>query len=104
MEKIKMRPLGTVRELVEIGGYEITYFYDDLVFGDNNMFILQFDDNSENRLYLHINETCEEGPATKLQADITKAGDKVGFQIVYKGKYSITQKEENEELDITFGD
>ena len=102
METIKIRPLGEARQIVESIGHEITYFYDDLVFADNNMYILRFDDDDQKQLFLHLNKDCEEPTAGQVEVALRQASKSVGFKIQKAEKYVIQQKEESEELEISF--
>ncbi len=103
METIKIRPLGEARQIVESIGHEITYFYDDLVFADNNMYMLRFDDEIQKQLFLHFNEDCEELTASKVEISLREAAKSIGFKILKAGDYSVKQKEGSEELEISFG-
>ena len=103
MGVISIRPLGEARQIVESIGHEITYFYDDLVFADNNMYILRFNDEKQNQLFLHFNKDCEEAVASKVEIALREAAKSVKFQIFKAEDYSIDQKEGSEELQISFG-
>ena len=59
MEKIQFRPLGETRTIIEEMDLEITHVHDDLVFIQHNAFLLRFDDECENNLFLHFNEDCD---------------------------------------------
>jgi hypothetical protein len=50
-----LKPLCTVKEIVEAAGMGISYVYEDLVFIDHNALLLEFTQN-ENELLVHINE------------------------------------------------
>ena len=50
-----LKPLGTVKEIVEAAGMGISYAYDNLVFIDHNALLLEFTQN-ENEVLVHINE------------------------------------------------
>ncbi len=96
------RPLGTVVQLLEDLGHEVTYAYDDLVFVDDNDFLLQFDDTGL-AVNLFFNQSCTKQNAENIEQSIIPAGDKKGLSIIKKGQYSITgQSDEN--LRIEFFD
>ena len=97
-----LRPLGEARQIVESIGHEITYFYDDLVFSDNNMYILKFDDEVQKQFHLYFNEDCEKPVATEVEVALRNAAKSIGFKIVTEGMYTISQKEGSEELEISF--
>lgn len=53
------RPLGTVTEIIESAGMEVSYAYEDLVFLEHNGFLLEFT-NRKNEVLIHINEEVVE--------------------------------------------
>lgn len=95
-----LRPLGTVVQLLEELGHEVTYAYDDLVFVNNNDFLLQFE-NTGPTLNLFFNQSCEKKTADDVEQSIIPAGDKKGLSIVKKGHYSVTEQAD-ENLHIEF--
>ncbi len=96
------RPLGSVLQLLEDLGHEVTYAYDDLVFVNDNNFLLQFD-NTGLALNLFFNQSCTTQEADNIEQSIIPASDKKGLSITKKGRYSITgQSDEN--LRIEFFD
>ena len=100
--KTSLRPLGTVVQLLEELGHEVTYAYDDLVFVNNNDFLLQFD-HAGPILNLFFNQSCSKKNAETIEQSIIPAGDKKGLSIVKKGKYNVTG-EADENLRIEFFD
>lgn len=99
---MKIRPLGVVREIVESSGCSISYYYDDLIFGDKNIFIFQFDDSKSNNLNLFFNKECEQSLAKSLEEKLKMAASQVEFTIQNKGFYQIKQKKDEEKLEIVF--
>ncbi len=97
-----LRPLGTVLQLLEDLGHEVTYAYDDLVFVSNNDYLLQFDDTGL-ALNLFFNQSCPKKNADNIEHSIIPAGDKIGLSIIKKGHYSVTGQS-NENLRIEFFD
>ena len=100
--KIPLRPLGKVREIVQSCGLDISYAYDDLIFSDHSVFILQFNDNQEDVLSLYFNSDCNLSEAKELESKLTIAAKIGGFRIKHEGSFKISQNEEAEELRIEF--
>ncbi|MEI7748307.1 MAG: hypothetical protein WCI81_04455 [Chlorobiaceae bacterium] len=96
------RPLGSVLQLLEDLGHEVTYAYDDLVFVNDNNFLLQFD-SSGLALNLFFNQSCTKQESDNIEQSIIPAGDKKGLSIIKKGQYSITGQS-GENLRIEFFD
>jgi hypothetical protein len=96
----QLKPLGTVMQLLEELGHEITYAYEDLVFVDHNDFLLQFE-NTGSSLNLFFNKSCPKSETEKIEQMIIPAGDRKGLSITIKGSYNVTEKED-ENLQIEF--
>jgi len=99
---MKIRPLGEVRDIVQVTGLDISYAYDDLVFSDNSVFILRFDNEVEKKLHLYFNSECNTIESKVLEGRLITAGKIGGFDIVYSGLFSVSQLEEKEEIQIKF--
>ncbi len=102
MGKVQLRPLGEARNIIEGMELEITHVHDDLIFIEHNAFLMRFDDECENNLFLHFNEDCEPDKIDSITAEITKRAEKEGFTIMKDQMYKMRQKEETEELEIVF--
>lgn len=59
------RPLGTVTEIIESAGMEVSYAYEDLVFLEHSGFLLEFT-NRKNEVLIHINEEVVENDLPAL--------------------------------------
>jgi len=95
-----LRPLGTVMQLLEQLGHKVTYAYDDLVFVNDNDFLLQFSDTAST-LSLFFNKSCSKQSIDQVEQSIIPAADKMGLSIVTKGTYSMTGLDD-ENLRIEF--
>jgi hypothetical protein len=100
METEPLRPLGTVMELIESIGHEVTYAYEDLVFIDHNHFLLQFGKESHS-LDLFINTECSADEAESISAKMINAAPPMGLVISPKGTYTMNEAADNS-LQITF--
>lgn len=88
---IPYRPLGKVSNIVQATGLEMSYAYDDLIFSDNSVFILQFDDILQNRLHLYFNIDCDKKEAVKLEQELRNASKIEGFTIDNNGLFSLSR-------------
>ncbi|NTU52416.1 MAG: hypothetical protein HGA97_01680 [Chlorobiaceae bacterium] len=100
METAQLRPLGTVMELIESIGHEVTYAYEDLVFVDHNHFLLQFGQKSHS-LDLFINTECSAEEAESISSKILEAAPASGLDIQPKGTYTMDESKDDN-LRITF--
>lgn len=96
-----LRPLGTVMQLLEELGHEVTYAYEDLVFINHNDFLLQFASTGQ-VLHLFFNRECPRTEAETIEQSIIPAADRKGLSIVRKGEYTMSGSEEEEDLKIRF--
>ncbi|MGB7511311.1 MAG: hypothetical protein WBP54_08510 [Pelodictyon phaeoclathratiforme] len=94
------RPLGNVMQLLEELGHEVTYAYDDLIFVNDNDFLLQFA-NTGPTLNLFFNQSCLKKTADDVEQSIIPAADKKGLSIVKKGHYNVSEQAD-ENLRIEF--
>ncbi len=95
-----LRPLGTIAQLLEELGHEVSYAYDDLVFVNDNDFLLQFENNGA-VVNLFFNQSCLKSEADNIEQSIIPAADKKGLSIVKKGRYTLIGQA-NETLRIEF--
>ena len=98
-----LKPLGIIKEMLNGIGFEITYAYDDLIFIENNDFLLQMGKTGEDvLLYFHMDSTPEK------RVDITnllkECGRQYRFMVDRKGTYSVVQNTRGENLELRFFD
>ncbi len=101
---IPLMPLGKVRDIVQSTGLDISYAYDDLVFSDHSVFILRFDKENPERLYLYFNQDCNTEEAKLLEKRLLVSGKIGGFEVINSGLFSMKQTEGKEELEIKFAE
>lgn len=98
---IPFRPLGKVRDIVQATGLDISYAYDDLVFSDHSVFILRFDNENPDMLYIYFNTKCND-QSDLLKNKLKFAAEIAGFNIIYSGLFTIKQLNQEEEVEINF--
>lgn len=99
---IQFRPLGKVREMVQSIGFDVSYAYDDLVFSDHSLFVIQFDDKRSNVLKLYINVDCIMQESKRVEKLLGAEAQLAGLIIEKMGTFSLSQKEGTEELEVKF--
>lgn len=93
------RDLESVRQIIHSStGLEVSYAYDDLVFPDETVFIIQFDDVNLNNLYIYFQEDCEEQARKNVIKEVEKECLKRQCQLTYRGQYILEAKGENMEI------
>ncbi len=100
---IKFRNLDMVRFLMqESTGLDVAYAYEDLVFSEHGLYIVRFDDNDDNQLFLYTNKEMLESKRKlfiKQLEDIAKLNK---VKLSHKGTFEMSQKTGSEEIDIKF--
>jgi hypothetical protein len=99
---LKFRPLNVVSKIMQHVGFEPGYAYDDLVFSDNAVFLIQFDNADEKTLNLFFNEDCLQDFASEITIKMNEAARKENFTLVSKGKFSLNQENDKDEITIKF--
>lgn len=99
---IPVMPLGKIRDIVQSTGLDISYAYEDLVFSDHSLFILRFDTEKPEKLYLYFNQDCNPEEAELFGKILVLAAKTEGFAIVNSGLFSVEQFGEKEEIQIKF--
>lgn len=100
--QIGLRPLPLAEEVVATTGLKVTFAYDDLVFVEHNAFLLRFNDEKPEQLFLHFNNECEESEKSKLIRMLEAKAFSLGMQIVKSTNYTMKQIEGTEEFQVFF--
>lgn len=99
---MKFRDLETVRQIVlDATGLEISYAYDDLVFPENTVFIMQFDDANLDNVFVHFQEDCEVQARQNVIDALTKSCEKEKCSLTYKGTFVLDAQGENMNINFT---
>jgi len=96
--------LEKVRFIIKDGsGLDIAYAYEDLVFSEHGIFIFQFDATSENTFYCWFNKDCIENDRIAILSSLIKSAILNKVCIIYKGKFELIQKDD-EQISVNFID
>jgi hypothetical protein len=99
---IQIRPLGKIRDIVQSTGFDIAYAYDDLVFSENSIFVIRFDEKDMEKLHLYFNVDCHKAESDIIEHRLKVACKIAEFDIVNVAKFSVKQLEGKEELELNF--
>ena len=96
------KPLGYVKQGLAELGQEMSYVFEDLIFPEHTAYILQF--GKENyELNIYFNTECSDEDAAALSVELTRTfAGSIGFSLSFAGKFTLTPREETEEMDIVF--
>lgn len=102
MAEFKMRALGIAMEIIEKTDLQVTYNYDDLIFVDKNMFIIQFDDNKDKNLKLHFNNDITTDVEKIILKKLETAAKEFNYTITQEGYYLMDGSEDEEKIQLNF--
>jgi len=101
-KKIEFYNLEKVRFLIKDGsGLDIAYAYEDLVFSEHGIFIFQFDTNTTDTYFCWFNKDCIENDRISILNSLIKSAILNRTKIIYKGKFEMIQKED-EQISLNF--
>jgi hypothetical protein len=101
-DKIEFYELEKVKFIVKDAcGIDIAYAYEDLVFSEHGLFIIQFQSNTK-ELGCWFNKECIETSKVTMFNSLAKSATLNGMEMKYKGKFDMSQKEGKDEIDIQF--
>jgi len=100
--KIEFYELEKVKFIVKDAcGIDIAYAYEDLVFSEHGLFIIQFQPDSK-ELGCWFNKECIETSKVTMFNSLAKSATLNGMELKYKGKFEMSQKDGKDEIDIAF--
>lgn len=98
----RIRPFDIAKDIINLCGLDISYFYDDLIFSDHSLFILQFDDENPERMKLYFNRDCEIDKKIKLKDNLYKEAKKRGINLMDEGNFHLKENPETKEITIYY--
>lgn len=98
---VTLRPLGRVQAALETVGLDVTYAYDDLVFVQHGLLVLQFDDEDVETLYLFSNAELPPEAAEREAERTRDAFEGTELRLVEKGRFQLTQSPDST-VAVTF--
>jgi hypothetical protein len=102
VNNIEFFNLEKVRFIIKDGsGLDIAYAYEDLVFSEHGIFIFQFDATSDNTFFCWFNKDCLENDRISILNSLIKSAILNKTEIIYKGKFEMIQKED-EQISVNF--
>jgi len=103
-KEIEFYNLEKARFIIKDGsGLDIAYAYEDLVFSEHGIFIFQFDVNNSDTIFCWFNQDCIESNRITLLSSLIKTAILNKMKIIYKGKFDMIQKEEDQ-ISVNFID
>lgn len=90
------RDLEAVRQIVnDATGLDISYAYEDLVFPEHGAFIIQFNEESNDKLHCYFHEDCVATDAANIFDNLKNETEKRKCELQREGAYNFEQVGEN---------
>lgn len=98
-----MRELEKVRQIIaDATQLDVSYAYDDLVFAEHGIFIIQFDDLNPKQLFCHFNKDCYKEDRQSMLQNLVKVAHSFGFKLEMQGLFELGQAKDKDEIEIMF--
>lgn len=99
-DKLAYRSLTEVKELIEDLGFAISYPFDDLVFIDSNAFLIQYNDEVENGIWVRFNSEIDEGAKKDLTQQLIDSPKAKKFKMKIEGSYTLEDSDEEGQFNL----
>lgn len=98
-----MRDLEKIRFIIkEATGLDIAYVYDDLVFSEHGVIIIQCVAAIENRLFCYFHKDCLSEDMRQMIENLNNVSRINGVSIEFVSKFDMEQVAGKEEFQINF--
>ena len=99
---MNLRPLGLAKETIDDLHLEVVHAYDDLLFVEHNLFLVQFDDRQQRNFKVFFNVECEDGTAARLEQALSSSARARECSIENCGKFELVAPEGASEFQVRF--
>lgn len=98
----RIRPFDIAKDIISLCGLDISYFYDDLIFSDHSLFIIQFDDENPEIFKLFFNRECVLNKKIKIKDKLYEEAEKRGINMRDEGTFFFTEDMKSLEISIHY--
>lgn len=96
------RALTPVKEFIEEMGFAISYAYEDLVFIDNNAFMVRFNDLKASSLFIHFCNDYSAEVKSNLKIRLLNISKRKGLFLEFKQDFEIAESSVEGEVELRF--
>jgi hypothetical protein len=89
-------PLGTLTQVIESYGLNVTYAYEDLVFIEHNAFIFQFPKAVGEPILMHFNVDAPDTERDRIWDELSPRLAEAGLEVARGGSYVLEQTEDDQ--------
>ena len=97
-----MRPLNIVQNIIDKLDLSLTYVYDDLVFIEQAVILIQFDKKNQKTLMLFLHKDMSTNIQDQMIDRFSEAAKQYEVTVNYNGRFELLENAENHEVDIVF--
>lgn len=102
---LQLYPLEKVRFILKDAcALDVAYAFDDLVFAEHGLIIIQFGDKAGQQLNCWFNIEMIETEEIRLFDSLAKTASLNDTKLTYKGRFNMKQSDKSEKIDIEFVD
>lgn len=98
----RVRPFDIAKDIINLCGLDISYYYDNIIFADHSLFILQFDNKKTEIINLYFNRDCELSVKIKLKDKLYEEASKKGINMMDEGTFYLTENSDSKEISIHY--
>lgn len=103
VKPVEFYELEKVRFIIKDGcGLDVAYAYEDLVFSEHGIFILQYAGATTKNMFCWFNKDCIESDRLSLFKSLSTSANLNKIKVEYKGRFEMIQKEGEEQIDLRF--
>ncbi|PZX17848.1 hypothetical protein LX69_01261 [Breznakibacter xylanolyticus] len=102
-QPVRFNNLDKVRFIIkDATSLDVAYAYDDLVFAENAVFILQFDPLDTRAYFCYFNADCHEANRVALMASLHASAELNAASITYKGQFELLMNGQEDTFGVRF--
>ena len=102
-KEVKFFELEKARFIIkDATGLDVAYAYEDLVFSEHGIYILQFHKQKSDTFLCWFNKDCVESERFAMFKSLTTSAGLNQIKLVYKGKFEMNQADGDEQISIKF--
>lgn len=101
---MEFRNLEKIRFVIkDATGLDIMYAYDDLVFPEHGVFLLQYSANNNELMYCHFHQDCPDNKRSRILSSLKRSGALSNLSIQEGNSYELKTKNDTQ-IEIKFAD
>nr|WP_321453772.1 hypothetical protein [uncultured Carboxylicivirga sp.] len=96
------KPLEVVQDMLNYIGLEPTYAHEDLIFVEQNNFLIRLSLEDPDVLYLHFNKKCDPAEAKLIKQNLRIVAVRDGVKLMQDNTFSIVPNSDKSGFEVSF--